>query len=82
MVQARDVEADDFFAFGFRQAGQQHQAALAHAQRHAPADIAGMRTHRERAVHAVHADRVKAAAHQQKDGVVQHARQAQHGRAV
>ncbi|MNR22479.1 hypothetical protein D3C85_1394330 [compost metagenome] len=41
-----------------------------------------MRAHREGAIHPVYANGVKAAAHQQEDGVVEHARQAQQGRSV
>ena len=41
-----------------------------------------MRAHRKCAIHAVDADGVKAAAHQEEDGVVEHAGQPQHGGAV
>jgi hypothetical protein len=56
--------------------------ALAHAQRHAPADVAGEAADRKRPFPAVQAQRVEAGAHEQEDAVAQRRAQAQQRRAA
>ncbi|MNL52430.1 hypothetical protein D3C87_1756070 [compost metagenome] len=66
ILQPRQVVVDHRVPLFIRQKRQDRQAALAHAQRHAAADVTGERTDRKRPFTAVQADRIEATARQQK----------------
>ena len=77
VADARHVVAHHLVALGLGQVGQDRHRALAHAQRHAAADVAGEAADRERALPAVQAHRVEAGAHQQEDAVAERRAKAQ-----
>ncbi len=75
--QSRQVVANHRLPLILRQEGQDRQAALADAQRHATADITGKGADRKRPFAAVQADRIETAARQQEQRVTEGGRQTQ-----
>ncbi len=80
VLEAWQVVANHRLTLFLRQERQNRQAALPHAQRHAPTDIAGKRTDRIGPLAAVQADRIKAAAREQEQRIAEGSTQAQHAR--
>ncbi|MNP06022.1 hypothetical protein D3C76_979890 [compost metagenome] len=77
VLQPRQVVADHLVPLLLRQEGQDRQAALPHAQRHAAADVAGKGTDRVRPFAAVQAHGIEPRARQQKQRIAQRSRQPQ-----